>query len=208
MDDDVNDEDARLYFANKGGSKGCRFAEIPVPWDAAFLKSWDRLLQKIANHLNKTTYENELELDALVGLRLTGINMDSDELHLPGQNVEPGNPIYPCVKDTVSEWQKAQYTPDNLLKGWESIVNAFNNNFQGKYFSVAIIDSTYPFPPIDNNGKILKEKIIKDATDLSVTQNQPLLQYASQVLGGQSHHPEQQSLRGSPRASRDGDFRR
>ncbi len=147
---------------------------IAAPWDPAFLKQWDAMLAALAAHL-RTTYVNGVsEYDAVKVLRLTGVDRNSDELHLPAQT--PQDPNTPCVSDAVATWLNAGYRPSKLLYGWDVITSLFKKHFPDKDFSVAIIDSTYPFPPIAEDGSI-----ITDMTpgDLSVAQNRPLLTLAS-----------------------------
>jgi hypothetical protein len=60
-----------------------------------------------------------------------------------------------------------------LLDAWDVITSSFKRSFHDKFFSVAIIDSTYPFPPIDDCGNV-----IADTQGLSPIQNQPLLELA------------------------------
>jgi hypothetical protein len=137
---------------------------IAAPWDQTFLNEWGTMLAAVAHHLNCTERYNAISI-----LRLTGINLDSDELHLPSNQSAPA----PCT-DSVNTWltvAKPAYRPFRLLHAWDVITSYFKKSFPDKYFSVAIIDSTHPFPPIDDNGNI-----IADTQGLSPIQNRPLLQ--------------------------------
>jgi len=139
---------------------------IAAPWDQTFLSEWDKMLAAVAKHLKDTR-----AYDAIPILRLTGINLDSDELHLPSNGSAPA----PCT-DAVHTWLNdahPSYRPFLLLHAWDAITSSFKKSFPDKDFSVAIIDSTHPFPPIDNNGNI-----IADTRGLSPIQNQPLLELA------------------------------
>jgi uncharacterized protein (TIGR03437 family) len=68
-----------------------------------------------------------------------------------------------------------------LLHGWDAATSSFKKSFPDKYFSVAIIASTHPFPQIAEDGSIIK---FTDGAALSVTQNLPLLTLASQKFPG------------------------
>ena len=63
------------------GKKGiCEAETIAAPWDATFLAQWDALLAALSAHLKSVGTYSDVAL-----LRLTGINRDTDELHLPAE---------------------------------------------------------------------------------------------------------------------------
>jgi hypothetical protein len=95
-------------YASQGGVKSCRTETIPVPWDVGFLREWDAMLAALAAHLKSTVVKGVREYDAVVLLRLTGIDRNSDELHLPAQT--PRAEVSDCTKGTISTWQGAGYT--------------------------------------------------------------------------------------------------
>jgi hypothetical protein len=68
-----------------------------------------------------------------------------------------------------------------MLQGWVGITTSFQRSFPDKNFSVAIIASTYPFPPIAVNGLPFS---IANQESLSVAQNLPLLRLASRKFPG------------------------
>ncbi len=164
----------RFTYAPHAGLKGCFSETIAAPWDPAFLTQFDAMVAAVAAHLKATgTYSS------IVNLRLTGINFDSGELHLAGETAQSSG--LDCVSDAIATWQNAGYRPSLLLKGWDALTNSFQKSFPDKYFSVAIIASTHPFPPIGEDGSVIK---FTDGKALSVTQNLPLLTLASQKLAG------------------------
>ena len=161
-------------FSPKDGQStniNCQTATIATPWDTNFLAAWDGMLNAVSNHLaTNGTY------DVVKLLRLTGINRNSDELHLPAQTTNSTG--LDCVSNAPAIWKAAGYTPSNLLSGWSNILVSFQTHFPDKSFSVAIIALTNinAFPPIDDNGVI---------TNISaVDQNAPLLALASQMFRG------------------------
>lgn len=161
-------------YAPKDGSKVCNSETIAAPWDAAFLQQWDSMLAALSAHLHSAgTY------GAVVLLRLTGINRNSDELHLPAQTAQSTGS--PCVSDSVSTWLAAGYRPSKLLQGWDGTTGSFKKSFPDKSFSVAIIAITYPFPPIAEDGSVITGMSDKS---LSSAQNLPLLTLASQKFLG------------------------
>lgn len=154
-------------FTRKPNDTTCLQETIAAPWDAAFLGEWDAVLAAVSAHLKSTAMYGQVVL-----LRLTGINKDSDELHLPALSVTA-----PCSTDAISIWQSAGYRPSKLLQGWDGTTSSFKKYFPDKAFSVAIIASTNPFPPIDDNGNVI--------TGTIPNQNLPLLTLAAQKLPGQ-----------------------
>ncbi len=159
-----------LYFTftRRATDTTCLSDTLAAPWNATFLAQWDSMLDSVSTHLKSVrTY------DAVVLLRLTGINKDSDELHLP----EKQNSNAPCSKNSVDTWLAAGYRPSRLLTGWDGITGSFKKYFADKTFSVAIIASTNPFPPIAEDSTVYKNDSIPN-------QNFPLLMLASQKFPG------------------------
>ncbi len=161
-------------YSSHDATRPCVTETIAAPWDPAFLSQWDATLAAVAAHLKSTgTYS------AITAVNLTGINYDSGELHLASQTAQSSGVA--CVSDAIATWQNAGYRPSLLLKGWDAITSSFKKSFSDKYFSVDIIASTHPFPPIAEDGSIIR---FTDGQALSVTQNLPLLTLASQKFPG------------------------
>ena len=158
-------------ISRKGGlSSVCDSETIPAPWDPAFLQQWDNMLAAVSAHLKSAG-----AYDHVVLLRLTGINRDTDELHLPAET--PQSTHLACVSDAIATWQQAGYRPSLLLQGWDAITNSFQKSFPDKSFTVAIIARTdTPFPPIAEDGSVMTGAI----PDLSG----PPLTLASQKFPG------------------------
>ena len=162
----------------KDGKTGiCQTNIITIPWQSAFLDSWNAMLTNLSTHLKSAgTYSN------VTLLRLTGINRTSDELRLPAEtpdtNVYTGTGLE-CVSNAPAIWQTNGYTPSKLLSAWSNVVSSFHASFPDKSFCVAIIPypPQVPFPPIDDNGQLITNNL--------PDQNAPLLQLASQMLPGQ-----------------------
>ena len=163
-----------FVYAAQAGAKTCKPLTIAAPWDPAFLNEWDRMLDSVAAHLKTTGAYGSVPL-----LRLTGIDRNSDELHLPAQT--PATTNSPCVSDAVSTWLGVGYRPSRLLQGWDAITNSFKKYFPDKTFSVAIIASTYPFPPIAEDGSVITS--VSTAV-LDSTQNLPLVSLVAQKFPG------------------------
>lgn len=169
----------RLTFtiSPKDGKTGiCQTDIVAIPWEPAFLNSWNAMLTNVSAHLKFTGAYSNITL-----LRLTGINRTSDELRLPAESSDTNSLTgtgMDCVSNAPAIWQAHGYTPSNLLTGWSNIVNSFKTNFPEKSFSVAIIPNPpqIPFPPIDDNGRLITNNL--------PDQNQPLLQLAGQMLPG------------------------
>ena len=161
-------------YASHDALKGCSSETIAAPWDPAFLAQWDAYMAAGAAHLKSTGVYNDISI-----INLTGINYDSGELHLASQTAQSSG--LSCVSDAIATWQSAGYRPSLLLKGWDSITSSLKKSFPDKYFSVAIIASTHPFPQIAEDGSIIN---FTDGKALSVAQNLPLLTLASQKFAG------------------------
>ena len=163
-----------FVYAAQAGAKTCKPLTIPAPWDPAFLNEWDLMLDSLSAHLKTTGMYGNVPL-----LRLTGIDRNSDELHLPSQT--PASTNSPCVSDAVSTWLGAGYRPSRLLQGWDAITSSFKKYFSDKTFSVAIIASTNPFPAIAEDGSVIGNV---STSVLDSTQNLPLMMLAAQKFPG------------------------
>jgi hypothetical protein len=154
-------------FPRRPSDTTCISESLPAPWDSTFLGHWDLMLDSVSEHMKSTG-----AYDAVVLLRLTGINKDSDELHLPASS----SATAACATNSVATWLATGYRPSLLLKGWDGTTDAFKNHFPDKSFSVAIIASTNPFPPIAEDGTVY--------TDSIPNQSFPLLDLASRKFPG------------------------
>ena len=147
-----------------GANSNCNANAFAAPWDPGFLTQWDQMLGAVASHLQTTTYSNgpawTLGWDALVAVRLTGINRSTNELRLP-EEILAYTTQSPCGLDPytndLSIWLTEGYKPSLLLSGWEGVTASFQNHFPGKLFTLAIIpddsgNHDYPFPEISENG--------------------------------------------------------
>jgi uncharacterized protein (TIGR03437 family) len=161
-------------YAPHDALKGCFSETIAAPWDPAFLAQWDAYVAAVAAHLKSTGVYSAVSI-----VHLTGINYDSGELHLASQTAQSSG--LSCVSDAIATWQNAGYRPSLLLKAWDALTSSFKKSFPDKYFSVAIIASTHPFPQIAEDGTIIN---FTNGAALSVTQNLPLLTLASQKFAG------------------------
>ncbi len=159
-----------------GRTGNCERETNAIPWEPAFLNSWNALLTNLSAHLTNTgTYSN------VTLLRLTGINRTSDELRLPAETADTNGLTgtgLACVSNAPAIWQTNGYRPSKLLFAWSNIVASFKTSFPDKAFCVAIIPNPpqVPFPPIDENGQLITNNL--------PDQNQPLLELAGQMLPG------------------------
>ena len=156
----------KFSFTRKPTDTTCLSETLAAPWDPTFLMQWNSMLAAVSAHLKSTGTYKTITL-----LRLTGINKDSDELHLPAESAKVA-----CATDALAVWQQAGYRPSLLLKGWDAITDDFKQSFPDKTFSVAIIASAAPFPAIAEDGSLIKGKV----TDHSL----PLVTLAAQKFPG------------------------
>ncbi len=161
-------------ISRKGGlSNQCDPETIATPWDPAFLSQWDAVLAALAAHLKSAGTYNAVTL-----LRLTGINRDTDELHLPAET--PQSSGLPCVSDAIATWLQAGYRPSLLLQGWNATTGSFQKYFPDKSFTVAIIaSSNNPFPTIAEDGSV-----ITNLQGLGAADYLPLMTLANQKFPG------------------------
>ena len=117
--------------------------------------------------------------DAVVAVRITGVNRSTAELRLPAE-ILPS----PCVDkkgnlhtntNAIETWLTATppYRPLRLLVAWDVITALFRITFAGKTFTLPIIPDAsgsavtpdYPFPMIDAHGCPYQPPWPTDPTD-------------------------------------------
>lgn len=139
--------------------KGKRFSiTIPVPYNEKFLQLWTGFIQSFATHLK--TMPDVYSKISLV--KLTGINETTVEVRLPAQKEisnEKGSST-----DAPAIWSQAGYTPQKVLDAWNRILNAYYDNFNDKYVSIAVIPKR-GFPSIDENGNETQKNKALDFTE-------------------------------------------
>ena len=133
---------------HSGATGQCQDVKIAAPWDTAFLGRWDTLLAAVAAHLKSNGTYTSVTL-----VRITGINRTTEEMRLPAET--PQSTGLACVTDAIATWQAAGYKPSLLLHAWDSITASFQKSFPDKTFVISIIP-TNPFPPIAEDGSIIK----------------------------------------------------
>ncbi len=64
-----------IWDQTSWGPSLCSTAAIPVPWDPVFLAKWRTLIQAFGTHYNSNP--------TVVGVKITGVNAESEETNLP-----------------------------------------------------------------------------------------------------------------------------
>jgi len=172
------------------GGQGCNEISIAAPWDAAFQSEWSTMLSALAQHLRNTYFPDAngnpvRAYDAVVAVRLTGVNRTTAEFRLPAEILpqpcydRDGNAHYDT--NSVATWLlqvNPPYRPARLLNAWDAITTMFQTNFPDKTFTLPIIPDAsgssntpdYPFPMIDNFGRAYQPPWPTDTTDPNYVQ--------------------------------------
>lgn len=167
------------------GGQGCNEVSIAAPWDAVFQSEWSTMLTAVAQHLRNTYFPGRSgdavrAYDAVVAMRLTGVNRTTAEFRLPAEILpqpcyDPsGNAHYDT--NSVARWLlqvNPPYRPARLKDAWDGITTMFQANFPDKTFSLPIIPDAsgsgntpdYPFPMIDNQGRAYQPPWPTDPND-------------------------------------------
>ena len=85
--------------------------KIPVPWDEAFLSSWEKFITAVGAHYKGTA--------SIAMVHVTGPTRHSAEMHLPKTEVDK------------QKWLALGYTPRKLVRAWERCIDAFASAFPG-----------------------------------------------------------------------------
>jgi hypothetical protein len=185
-----------LVAAVQGAGTSCNLVPIAAPWDPIFLREWNHMLAAVANHLQNesfldmTTGQMVVAWDAVVSVRLTGVNRTTAETRLPAE-ILPS----PCTDNqgishadtnAVAIWLAAGYRPSLLGSAWRTIIGDFAAHFPGKILTMPIIpdgsgNADYPFPQIDENGCIFVPPV--QLADFSVPPGIPANQCTNPSFG-------------------------
>jgi Beta-galactosidase len=82
---------------------------MPIPWDEAFLASWEKFVEVYGSH-----YRNAANI-AMV--HVTGPTRHSAEMHLPKD------------REDQEKWRAVGYTPQKLIEAWKRSIDAFAKAF-------------------------------------------------------------------------------
>lgn len=131
----------------------CSLLSQPSPWDPTYLKEYGKMIDALAAHLRGLSVAGQppaAAWNALQVVKLSGINVSTEELRLPANAPDDG----PCEQsDAVTIWAKAGFLPEKIVSAWMKIAAATERAFPGKLLSVGIIPRG-AFPPIDDAGEI------------------------------------------------------
>jgi hypothetical protein len=136
-----------IYSAHGGAKHACQTLTIPWPWDTTYQKAYADMMRALADHVRSVGADR-----IVTNVKITGINTESEELHLPSSSGKTGDA---CTEsDDVTIWQQAGYTPDKIINSYMSFMTAVAKAFPNRLLSQAILVSG-DFPPISDSGQIL-----------------------------------------------------
>jgi PKD repeat protein len=107
-------------------------AAMPLPWDPVFLADWTQFIQALGVRYGSWA--------ALTQVKVTGINMSSEETNLPNTSTD------------TTDWQAAGYTRVKVENAWQTIADAYSQAFPEVKIALIVVPNA--FPPIDDNGNI------------------------------------------------------
>jgi hypothetical protein len=161
-----------IWNQSTWGPAFCSVASIPVPWDPIFQSKFAAMIQAFGARYNSNP--------AVAGIKISGINTDSEETHLPLQvNVPLTNGQTGCTSNNdVANWQAIGYTRTLAVSAWEQIAQMFQQAFPNQ----PLIGVFQPggFPPIDSNGNLISGY---NGADTIASQN--IITYEIANLGNQ-----------------------
>jgi hypothetical protein len=106
---------------------------IPIPWDSVYLARWEDFVRAFGTHYSANP--------AVVQVKLTGLNRDTNEVLLPRTTADTTN------------WQSVGYTSTRLDDAWKEIVETFAQAFPHQQLAIIIVPNG--LPDIDDQGRIV-----------------------------------------------------
>lgn len=147
-----------------GSSKCEQLRWVPVPYEWTFINAYNEMMNMLHHMLSINLTANGVRFINMVTMvKLSGINMNSDETRLPVEDrsfrtTDPcvtANGLVYCSDDMVANWISVNYTPDFVLFAWEQIQTHTKLLFNNAYLNVVAIPDPKAFPPIDCNGNAI-----------------------------------------------------
>jgi hypothetical protein len=157
-----------IHTEGGNGGEGHDFF-IPLVWNPTYINVWCQFVAALSQHLQS----NSAVWNALTQVKITGINVLSEETRLPAE-LQGGNNRSNAVGST-DNWVKNGYHPLLVAKAFFQIADTFAKYFPDKILSIPIIAGNRGFPPIDDNGNSVSQ-----AEDLVTPR---LISYMNQKYG-------------------------
>jgi len=137
----------------KTGALGCQKINQPLVWDERYLHQYAATMTALANHLKRVERPapgGGTAFDSLVGVKLSGINLTTEELRIDAHVATPDLAACP-EPDVTAMWKARGYRPHLILQAWREIARMTANIYPGKLLNVDVIPNA-AFPNIDDNG--------------------------------------------------------
>ncbi|HTY55469.1 MAG TPA: beta-galactosidase [Candidatus Binataceae bacterium] len=123
----------------------CSEQRLPVPWDPVYLAKWGAFVHQMG-----LRYDPD---PAVVLIKITGVNSGTGETNLPrerGKTIERKGQSC-TTSDDLAEWQRVGYSPENLIRGWKQIADAFSQSFPHK--KISIMTGPTALPVLDSSAE-------------------------------------------------------
>ena len=137
---------------NKTG-KNCQKLNQPLVWDARYIHQYAEVMVALANHLKRIKLPpptSGTAFDALVAVKLSGINVGTEELRLDQHPATPSLAACP-EPDVAAMWKAHGYRSELVYQAWVKIADLTAGAYPGKLLNMDVIVNG-AFPNIDVNG--------------------------------------------------------
>jgi hypothetical protein len=106
---------------------------IPIPWDSVYLARWEDFVRAFG--------ERYASNPAVVQVKLTGLNRDTNEVLLPRTTAD------------TAHWQGVGYTSTRVADAFEEIADTFARAFPNQQLAIIIVPNG--LPDIDDQGRVV-----------------------------------------------------
>lgn len=157
---------AKLQFTeinHMGKAKKSYDVSVAPPWDTRYQSFVLDMLTSFRDHIkSKPGF-----YDALIMIKFTGINNNTDEVRLPSQvGITNGVDV---STDAVAIWKNVGYKPSKVIQAFTKLMDGEIAIFPDKAISVPYIPDPQSFPAIDETGNACEgseQKVTAQLIDL------------------------------------------
>ncbi len=139
----------KLQFSeinHRGKGKKAFSVAVAPPWDSKYQSFILDMQTSLRDHLKaKPGF-----YDALIMVKFTGMNINTNEMRLPSQDkVTNGKDV---TSDAIVIWQSAGYKPSKIISAFSKLMDGTIGIFPDKAISVPYIPDPQSFPAINEQG--------------------------------------------------------
>ena len=165
------------FIVPQGPYKGQR-KQLPLPWNDTYLSTWFTFVRKAAERYGNNS--------TLAYVSATGPNSHNGEVALPREKQD--EKIWLNVATGTTYEDKKINLEHQLIFAWDRTIKEYCNAFEGKKFTIALINQSFPLGGDAITQQSYKQKLV----DLGVSRCTKTFGIQTNGLDGRPVYPQKQ----------------